>query len=83
MKNVTSLRSPRLRATLRVLRDSGGMGVTTRFVMLSTNSCNVAADMGDLRALGFGINCTLQGVTARGAKTYAYRLISEPKPVAA
>ena len=72
MKNVTTLRSPRLQATLAALKVPGG--VTTRDLARETGSCAVAADVADLRANGLKVSCRLERVTGAGQKVFRYSL---------
>jgi hypothetical protein len=68
-------KSTRLQRVLRVLREGGRTGVTSRDLMLRANVVAPGTCVSELRRSGYVIDCDLQTVYSDGARVYAYKLL--------
>jgi len=68
-------KSTRLQRVLRVLKEAGKTGATSRELMLKANVVAPGTCVSELRASGYVIDCDLLVVYEDGAKVYKYALI--------
>lgn len=69
--------SERLQRLAACLRRRGGSGATTDEIRRDTGSVCVHSDVSELRANGFTVDCSFEGLH-QGRRVYRYTLTSEP-----